>query len=555
MSPRTRDRTVLVGLLLLCAAVFLTGINWGLPTRAVDPFLFGGQPAWTGAQIATLAPAEDLGRGADVDANPIRASGTPIVVNATDPQRAEIIRRYRLFSHQPDEMITFKSLSTIRGTRGDPRLYQYGGLWIYPVGALLKLASILNLVDLRADQTFYLDHPEAFGRFYIVARLYVVAWALVGAWAVFRLAQRFGNGDLIVSAAATLCYAFLPVVVNMAHEAKPHLPGAVLALLAILAGARYVESGLTRWWVLAAALCGAAAGMVLSMILVLVILPVMTMLRRDPAGQRVTVLLASLLIALDVYFLTNPYVLIHLVGDRSILQSNLQNTAAMYRAPASLAGVWNAVNLITIGTTPLLALSGAAAACLFAIRMRARSPAGMMLALVCVLIMVQFVLLATGKPAEYARFALLLDVGLMLAAVVGLAAVARSAARRTGLLAILFLTTAFHGVSYVWHFARDASSPTTRLVAAQRLREFSERDDTSLIVNADPAPYCLPPVDLFKWKIVLDRSGSSRGGVSIRPIDAIPRESRSTRLEYLNPPRLTPTPMSWASKPFELTVR
>jgi hypothetical protein len=152
------------------AVIFLTGIGWGLPSRAVDPFLFGDQPAWSGEKILSLAPPPAVGAGADVDANPIRRD-VAVVLNETDAQRAEIIRRYRLMSYQPDEFITLKSLSRIRENRGDPRLYQYGGLWIYPVGALLKLGSIVGVVDLRSDQAFYLDHPEAFGRFYVVARL------------------------------------------------------------------------------------------------------------------------------------------------------------------------------------------------------------------------------------------------------------------------------------------------------------------------------------------------------------------------------------------------
>src|SRR5207237_6609480 len=141
---------------------------WGLPSRAADPYLFGDHEVWSGAKIVELAPA-DSGLGADVDANPILNRTRTVLLNETDRERAEIIRRYRLFSYQPDEMITFKSLSRLRENWGDPRLYQYGGLWIYPVGALLKLGSMIGLVDLRADQAYYLDHPEAFGRFYIVA--------------------------------------------------------------------------------------------------------------------------------------------------------------------------------------------------------------------------------------------------------------------------------------------------------------------------------------------------------------------------------------------------
>src|ERR671934_1594511 len=92
---------------------------------------------------------------ADIDINPIARSSQPIVLNQTDQDRAQIIRRYRLYSCQPDEMITFMALSTIRQNHGDPRLYQYGGLWIYPVGALVKIFA-----EPQAAQSYYLDHPE-----------------------------------------------------------------------------------------------------------------------------------------------------------------------------------------------------------------------------------------------------------------------------------------------------------------------------------------------------------------------------------------------------------
>ena len=206
----------------------------------------------------------------------------------------------------------------------DPKLYQYGGLWIYPVGALIKVFA-----KPQADAAYYLDRPEEFGRFYVIARLYVVAWAMIGAWAVFWIVRRTTNQPLL-AACATLCYALMPVIVNMAHEAKPHLPAAVLILLAVIAATRFVESGLKRYWFLAGVLVGASAGMVLSAIPAIVILPIMCWLRHESWNQRVIILITSIVIAIDVYFITNPYVLIHLLGDRTILLSNLRNSQAMY---------------------------------------------------------------------------------------------------------------------------------------------------------------------------------------------------------------------------------
>src|ERR1700733_9384548 len=122
------QRWRLAMLMLVGLAVFSCGINWGLPSRAVDPFLFGEHPIWSGQEIAQLAGERaDSNLGADVQRNAaVRGS----FINETDQQRAQIVRRYRLYTYQPDEMITMMSLASMRG--GDPKLYQYGGLWIYP---------------------------------------------------------------------------------------------------------------------------------------------------------------------------------------------------------------------------------------------------------------------------------------------------------------------------------------------------------------------------------------------------------------------------------------
>src|SRR5688500_4322307 len=327
MSETNRQRIVLAGLLVVATCVFLPGIRWGLPSRAVDPFLFGKERPWTGAKILELAGGwGEANVGADVDRNPLGRSAQPVVLNETHEQRAEIIRRYRLFSNQPDETITFRALSQMQpgALKLEPKLYQYGGLWIFPVGAMLKAASIARLIDLRGDLAFFLDNPEQFGRFYVVARLYTAAWGLVGVWAVFWIVRRMTNG-LLMPAAGALCYTFTPVVVNMAHEAKPHLPGAVLMLLAVVAATKFVETGRTRWWVVTGVLCGAAFGMVVSALIGFAIIPTMVLLRPDAWGRRITVVLGAGLVGGAVYAVTNPYVPINFFTNYEVIRSNIRN--------------------------------------------------------------------------------------------------------------------------------------------------------------------------------------------------------------------------------------
>ena len=533
--------------LLAALALFLPGINWGLPTRAVDPFLFGDQPVWSGEKIVALAPPDSPRRGADVDANPISSGADLVVLNATDAQRAEIILRYRLYSHQPDEMITFRSLARIKALRGDPRLYQYGGLWIYPVGAMLQLADLVGLVELRGDQAFYLDRPEQFGRFYVVARAYTVMWGLVATWAVFWIIGRL-TGSRLLAAAGAVCFAAMPVVVNMAHEAKPHLPGLALTLLGVIAAAHYVDKGRRKQALLAGACCGAAFGMVVSGLLALAVLPMMVFLRPGPGRQRFITLMQAGFVAAATYVLFNPYVAINALIDRELLRSNLGNSTEMYRV--RLGGIGNALALIVEGASPLVVIGGVVGgAVLLAARVRrrkigciedcpGRGDVGWLLLAPTVLVLLQFVLLAYGKPPEYARFALLPDTFLVVTAFAGIALLHAAPPRGVLAVALTLLTLCF-GLPYVAAFVRDSGTETSRIAAARRVQELTRTSGaTNVVLEAEPAPFSAPAVDLFRNRVVLARSGARVASDAAKSVSVRVDASRSA------------APISWADVPF-----
>ncbi len=524
--PDTRGRLLLLLSLLVGAMFFLPGINWGLPSHAVDRYLFGDRIAWTGKEILGRTPAwsDDAQRGADVAAHPILDRSKPIEVNQTDAQRAHIVLQYRLYSAQPDEMITLRALASMTPgqLKFDPKLYQYGGLWIYPVGALLKLIE-----HPTADLTHYLDHPEAFGRMYVVMRLYSVMWGMMGIIIVFNLGRRLFDSD-ILAACGCAVFATLPVVVNMSHEAKPHLAGAVLTLAAVWAASLYVARGEVRWALLAGALCGAAGGMVLSALTSFCLLPVIVIY--SPRDMRVwRVLLVSVLAGLLIYACSNPYVIVHLLGDRSVLSSNLSNSTAMYQAGPSVSGAVNAAYLLLAGASPLVV---AFAIALVFHASRRPHPLIVLLLTVSAPVLVQFFALATNKPGEYGRFAILPDIVLALLA---LRVISRTPMGvRCALAAVLIASTVACGIPYIRGFMRDAGPMPSRLVAAQRIEQTRLGGGRTLAVDAEPAPYCLPPVNLFEWDIVLAPRGEAvSADLHVRPIDGL-------------------TPISWANKTFTL---
>jgi hypothetical protein len=556
-------------LLLAALVVFLVGIRWGLPSRDADPRLFGDQPAWDGARIAALTGQRPTGSiGADVDANPHLAGEAPVLLNGTDADRAEIVRRYRLFTYQPDEMITLMSLAQMHPgqLQLDPRLYQYGGLWVYPVGAMLKIGSALGLLTVVPDTTRYLDHPEQFAGFYLTMRLYVMLWGLVGVWAVYRIVQTSGGGRF-ASITAALLFACMPVVVNFSHEAKPHLPGAVLALLAAMAAGAYANSGQRRWWIIAAALCGAAMGMVLTGALALLVIPpAMFAAQRMPARRLVLLLGAAWGIGAAVYFLTNPYVLIHLLDGGTALRSNLSNTQAMYGFNAPLRSVTTAALLLGEGAGALTAIIGLAAAIALCWRGEdQRLLTIRILLLLSAMVLIQFILLAGGKPGEYGRFAIVADIVLGMACSIWIGRSSLRRFERVEMLLLILLLTALGGGEYLGNFVADSGATPRRIELAELLDSTRTAGATTLGVYDDPAPYSLPPVDLFRWHIFkLPRNFDISSGQT--PVDVIVRPAdRQTRMgtivggyEQIAERRfadLFPSRMSWANKPMNVWVR
>ncbi len=512
--------------LLLAVLMFIPGITWGLPSRAVDSALFGGRTPWTGAEILGHLQSTDQPsvRGADVDSSPIIDRSIPLYINESDAQRAAIVQRYRLMSAQPDEFIQFKALAEMAGRSGvdrlDPRLYQYGGVWIYPVGGLLKLGSMLGVIDLRADRAYYLDHPEAFARFYIIARAYSAAWGVVAVLAVGWIVRRM-TADATCGFLAACSFAVLPVVVNAAHEAKPHLAGAALCLLSIIAATKHIETRRSSYAIFAAIFAGLAVGAVLSMLWAMAVVPVMVWLAaRSHKGESNASAaarpwrrraIALLLLAAATYALTNPFAIFNALFRPEIPGSNLGNSSAMYAVGNVARSVLKTPILLAHAMTPWVLVGGVLGTIALSIRWLTRqagcksagsgTPARL-LAVPAILVLVQFALLIDTKPAEYARFSIVLGAAAIVAFFAAAHALVGPHLRRLWLIAIALLVATNAATIFL----------TARIIADRESERFAIMSDrleqlgqTSLAIVYEPAPWSLPPMNLFDRQLILVR--------------------------------------------------
>jgi hypothetical protein len=584
------NRALRAGVLAISAILFMAGSDWGLPSRSADRFLFGQKTPWTGAQINALAGAwEDASqRGADV-AGSFSGGDDNEALNDTDAQRARILRRYRLFSYQPDEWVTFASLARMHPGRLDldPRVYQYGGAWIYPVGALLRGASMFGLAKLSPDMSWYLDHPEDFGRFYVIARLFSAAWGVAGAWLIFSLIRRIGAGPW-TAAFSSLTFAVMPAVLNMAHEAKPHLAVTVATLAAVACASRWLAGGSERWRWGAGLACGLACSLAPTGAASLGVILVMAFRGRGGWARRAAIAARALALSAGVFVVTNPYVPIHLAGGLfhhdggDALRSNLANTAAMYSVNSPRRGLLNAVLLTAEGTGGALAMIGFFGGIFLIARSRIGgsrpkpigprgsfdiNPLLLMLAPAAITGGV-FAAVGAGKPGEFGRFFLDVDVLLLLLAIAAAVRLAPRGSFAPVIAGGLLVLTAINGAVYLVGFVQDTSAYNTRRIAAAFIQRWESAGALTVMLTAEPAPYSAPPMDLFglRWRLPRPEDATGPGpappDMMVQTVDTV---HVPDDVELLGDYAWIPihgiaqghiqTPISWASKPFNILVR
>jgi len=314
-------------------------------------------------------------------------------------------------------------------------------------------------------------------------------------------------------------------------------------------------------------------------------------------------------LALLVYLLTNPYIVINAVVNRQVLRSNFGNSLAMYQVSHLGEGFVRVCELTVEGATLPVAVLGLLAVLATLLRRRGatgsllpvlswtrfrirhwrasrqwhpgddprcddprRDRKGACFALLLIpalLFFVQFVLIGTGKPAEYGRFGIFTDTALCIAAACLITAGLHKS--RVGIThpiaaVIVISIVVWHGGLYLANFRADAGQENTRWRMAESLDALGSNNPaafTSMPIKLfrKPAPYSCPPLNFSRWKvmIVADRADLMAGkGVILYPrddpqVDTLfslgnPDGNIANAQAFIASQPITA--ISWANKPF-----
>ncbi len=129
--------------------------------------------------------------------------------------------RFKLYSINADEVLNIIALARIKPSQlqFDPGLYQYGGAYLYPLGAWYFALSKLNIIHVGPFQQM-LKYPQRMDRAWIAGRAFILT-----AFAVSALLLFLALCDIAPRAAALAAlaiYLFCPATIMFSQTIKPH---------------------------------------------------------------------------------------------------------------------------------------------------------------------------------------------------------------------------------------------------------------------------------------------------------------------------------------------
>ncbi len=269
----SRLRNAVLGLAL---AAGICGLRWGLPgperlrafpERLIPTPEVAARFAREWAKLYAGIEASHKSPGTD---EPVaHAVGVEIVRPGWDFPPLKLLNSYRsllLQSGHPDEKKSFVILSQMRPWRLEfkPLYIQYGGAFIYPLGAFLGAAHLTGLIHLTPGMEYYLLHPEDIGSLYLAGRVFMLLFQLGTVLLLFKLGERLAGAR--AGAAAAVLGALTPLAALNTHVIKPHPYAAFWALAACWYLLEALSRNRRRDFLACGACAGMAAGSLFSMI-------------------------------------------------------------------------------------------------------------------------------------------------------------------------------------------------------------------------------------------------------------------------------------------------
>jgi len=269
LLPTAEDLPALAGLAALSLSLALWGIGWGLPSRERTARVLPPEALGPAAQekLASSWQAMHSRQGPEPLLNAEHWSAGFELLSTVPPgwtfppdQLLNPARSFYLRSGAEDDAPTLVGLSRIRPDRLEfnPKVYSYGGLWFYSMGAWMAAVAAVSPLTLSGSVAFYLANPDKAAWLHLAGRLFSAAHFILGALLVYLIGRSLFGRE--TGFWAGLFFAVSPSIVLQAHTIKPHMLGAVCVMGVFYFCAKAIREGGRGTWLGAGIMVGAAAG-------------------------------------------------------------------------------------------------------------------------------------------------------------------------------------------------------------------------------------------------------------------------------------------------------
>ena len=320
------DNAFVWSYITLTAVLLTLCLDWGLPSERNRDLLLFNQD-FDEKQIAllddlrvSLRAANALAREKNLREQVVSVRGrenTEPLLSYSD--KLEEFWSFMTNSANADERKPYTALSAMNPATLDfnPRLFIYGGAFLYPLGGALYLSSALGLISVDRSTEATVADPDNIAAIYVVGRSMSMVAFLVTLALTHRLGKRLGGAPAGVF--AMVLFSISHVALNQSVVTKPHVYAACFSLLSVLCALKYLDGSSRRHLVLSSVFCGVAIGSFLPLVNAarLILLVNACLLFNAGDGHKSLKTLGVLFAgSFVVVILTNPYCVLDL--DRFI---------------------------------------------------------------------------------------------------------------------------------------------------------------------------------------------------------------------------------------------
>jgi hypothetical protein len=454
--------------------------------------------------------------------------------------------RFKLYTVDADEVDNVMALARIKPAQlqFDPHFYQYGGAFLYPLGAYYVALSKLGMLSIGSLDGM-LAHPRAIDRVWIAGRAFVLLAVAASALLLYLALLQFAPPP--IAWLGLVIYLFCPATVMFSQALKPHWYALLFANATLLVAARALAQGrLSRAGTIALGVTlGLAVGSVptFALFAILVWCALLFLSWRGEVPASALILVPA--VAVAVFLITNPY---YLLDWRAVTAERAAQTG--WFAPDLTAGLLLSYmrNSIFAGFGVVLTLI------FFAVLLRhllRPAPTGVrLLGLGIVVPMIVMAAITARFYFWHSNFRYLPYVLPLMIAFLAL----RPSPYRATLFAIAAAATVAQAFPLkLAYFDENSEAHSTRLAAAAWIDAHVPTDDAICVSTPTPAPTNMPPFRFDRHKI---NTPDCKWMVATERDTELPLAAQAWEIARRFRPRLSPAafPLVWENVNPQITI-